>query len=69
MQTEEPRRPWTGEEGAWASQHMDKTVIVSILAQLPVYVLPMKLMEIEPLKALSPFCSGGRVMLMQTKAK
>lgn len=29
----------------------------------------MKLMEIEPLKALSSFCSGGQLMPTQTKTK
>lgn len=34
-----------------------------------VHVLLMKLMEIEPLKALSPFCSGGQLMQTKTKTK
>ncbi len=36
---------------------------------MPAYVLLVKLIEIEPLKALSPFCSGGQLMPTQTKTK
>lgn len=36
---------------------------------MPVHVLLMKLIEIEPLKALSPLCSGGQLMPTQTKTK
>lgn len=38
-------------------------------AHMPLHALPMKLMEIEPLKALSSFCSGGQLMATQTETK
>lgn len=40
-----------------------------VTAHMPVHVLRVKLMEIESLKALSPFFSGGQSMSMQTKTK
>lgn len=57
------------DEGKWESRHMDETVIVRVSAHMPAHALLMKLIEIEPLKALSPFCSGGQLMATQTKTK
>ena len=36
---------------------------------MPVHVLLVKLMEIEPLKTLSLLCSGGQLMSTQTETK
>lgn len=62
-----------GGENVGIARHVDKKVIVCVCvcvsAHMPVHVLLMKLMEIEPLKALSPFCSGGQLVLTQTKTK
>lgn len=62
-------RARTRGEGIWNSKHMDQTVVLCILAHSPVHILLMKLMEIEPLRALSPFCSGGQLMPTQRKTK
>lgn len=49
-------------------RHVDEKVIVCVCvsAHMPAHVLSVKLMEIEPLKALSPFCSGGQSVPTQT---